>query len=207
MARMLGMNGFPAIDASCGRSSASPRAFGCRAVKPWAMGRISRLSPSPSRSSKRAAAAGDAMTSITRQVKSVETLIFELTSAAREQPNGIGQINQSIASIDQVTQLNAALVEESAAATESLKVQAERLAESVITRKSRGDAPLSSSPESICSTWTKRLSRADARESPKHHPERLIGRSNSPRNSQNRHRNGQSAGRDKAAATLFRQTS
>ena len=81
--------------------------------------------------SSRAEAAGDAMASITRQVKSVETLIGELTSAAREQASGIGQINQAIASIDQVTQSNAALVEESAAAAESLKVQAARLAESV----------------------------------------------------------------------------
>jgi methyl-accepting chemotaxis protein len=81
--------------------------------------------------SSRALDAGNAMASIARQVKSVATLISELTSAAREQATGIGQINQAIASIDQVTQSNAALVEESAAAAESLKVQAERLADSV----------------------------------------------------------------------------
>ena len=83
--------------------------------------------------STRAQAAGEAMRSITQRVQSVATLIAELTSASREQAGGIGQINQAISSIDQVTQSNAALVEEAAAAAESLKAQADRLAESVST--------------------------------------------------------------------------
>ena len=51
----------------------------------------------------------------------------DLTSASREQSEGIGQVNVAIAQLDQATQQNAALVEESAAAAASLRAQAERL--------------------------------------------------------------------------------
>ncbi|MGQ3003255.1 MAG: methyl-accepting chemotaxis protein, partial [Hydrogenophaga sp.] len=48
--------------------------------------------------------------------------------AAGEQSDGIGQVNVAVTQLDQMTQQNAALVEESAAAAESLKDQARRLA-------------------------------------------------------------------------------
>ncbi|MBW0169323.1 MAG: methyl-accepting chemotaxis protein, partial [Hydrogenophaga sp.] len=50
------------------------------------------------------------------------------TAAAGEQSDGIGQVNVAVTQLDQMTQQNAALVEESAAAAESLKDQANRLA-------------------------------------------------------------------------------
>ncbi|MET0210772.1 MAG: methyl-accepting chemotaxis protein, partial [Burkholderiaceae bacterium] len=55
-------------------------------------------------------------------------IIGEITAAANEQSQGIGEINGSVSQLDQMTQQNAALVEESAAAAESLREQAARLA-------------------------------------------------------------------------------
>ena len=76
-------------------------------------------------------AAGGAMTDIVSQVQRVSTLIAEISGAATEQSVGIGQIGNAVSQLDQVTQQNAALVEESAAAAESLRTQAAKLAEAV----------------------------------------------------------------------------
>lgn len=72
--------------------------------------------------------AGSAMTEIVSGVQRVTDIIGEITSAASEQSTGIGNVNESVNQIDQMTQQNAALVEESAAAAESLREQADRLA-------------------------------------------------------------------------------
>jgi methyl-accepting chemotaxis protein len=77
---------------------------------------------------------GDArasMDDIVTQVKRVAALIAEIDTATSEQTDGIGQVNSAVSQLDQATQQNAALVEESAAAAESLKQQAARLAEMV----------------------------------------------------------------------------
>ena len=71
--------------------------------------------------------AGKAMEEIVAQVGRVNTLVGEIASASHEQSQGIGQVGDAVAQLDQVTQQNAALVEESAAAAESLKAQAARL--------------------------------------------------------------------------------
>ncbi len=75
--------------------------------------------------------AGTTMTDVVSQVQRVADLIGEISSSALEQTSGIGQVNDAVTQLDQVTQQNAALVEESAAAAESLKQQANRLAEMV----------------------------------------------------------------------------
>ena len=75
--------------------------------------------------------AGASMEDIVTQVRRVADLINEITSAGAEQTSGIGQVNDAVTQLDQVTQQNAALVEESAAAAESLKHQAARLSEVV----------------------------------------------------------------------------
>jgi methyl-accepting chemotaxis protein len=77
--------------------------------------------------------AGRTMGDIVSQVQKVNDLIGEISSASGEQTSGIGQISDAVTQLDQVTQQNAALVEESAAAAESLKQQAARLAETVST--------------------------------------------------------------------------
>ncbi len=75
--------------------------------------------------------AGASMREIVVSVQRVTDIIGEITAAANEQSSGIDQINVAVTQLDQMTQQNAALVEESAAAAESLKHQAVNLAEVV----------------------------------------------------------------------------
>ena len=72
--------------------------------------------------------AGGEMEGIVAGVHRVSSIIQEITRASAEQATGIGQVNVSVSELDQMTQQNAALVEESAAAAESLKEQARQLA-------------------------------------------------------------------------------
>jgi methyl-accepting chemotaxis protein len=81
--------------------------------------------------SRLVADAGQTMGEIVQQVKRVSDLIGEITSSTLEQSNGIGQVNQAVTQLDQMTQQNAALVEESAAAAQSLRDQADTLAQAV----------------------------------------------------------------------------
>jgi methyl-accepting chemotaxis protein len=75
--------------------------------------------------------AGATIQSVVEQVRRVADLIGEITAAASEQQQGIDQVGQAVIQLDHTTQQNAALVEESAAASESLKAQAARLAAAV----------------------------------------------------------------------------
>jgi methyl-accepting chemotaxis protein len=81
--------------------------------------------------SRLVADAGSTMQDIVSSVQRVTDIIGEITAASTEQSDGIGQINTSVTQLDKMTQQNAALVEESAAAAESLKEQASRLTELV----------------------------------------------------------------------------
>ncbi len=81
--------------------------------------------------SKLVADAGSTMNEIVASVQRVTDIIGEITAAASEQSDGIGQVNTAVTQLDQMTQQNAALVEQSAAAAESLKDQAQRLAQVV----------------------------------------------------------------------------
>jgi methyl-accepting chemotaxis protein len=67
------------------------------------------------------------MDEIVASVQRVTDIIGEISAAALEQSQGIGQVNEAVTRLDQMTQQNAALVEESAAAAESLKDQAHRM--------------------------------------------------------------------------------
>jgi methyl-accepting chemotaxis protein len=71
--------------------------------------------------------AGSTMDEIVASVQRVTDIIGEISAAALEQSQGIGQVNEAVTRLDQMTQQNAALVEESAAAAESLKGQAHRM--------------------------------------------------------------------------------
>ncbi len=71
--------------------------------------------------------AGSTMTEIVRAVRGVNDVIAEISSAAGAQATGIEQISAAISDLDQMTQQNSAMVEESAAAAESLKEQGDRL--------------------------------------------------------------------------------
>ena len=73
--------------------------------------------------------AGDTMREIVASVDRVNGIIGEIAGASEEQQEGIGQVNQAIAGMDDATQQNAALVEQAAAAAAAMNEQAQRLSE------------------------------------------------------------------------------
>ncbi|WP_462390199.1 methyl-accepting chemotaxis protein [Acidovorax sp. Q11] len=81
--------------------------------------------------SAQVAQAGQSMKEIVASVQRVSDLIGEITASSTEQRDGIAQVNQAVTHLDQMTQQNAALVEESTAAAASMRDQAQRLAEVV----------------------------------------------------------------------------
>jgi methyl-accepting chemotaxis protein-1 (serine sensor receptor) len=85
--------------------------------------------------------AGSTMAEIVNAVTRVTDIMGEIASASDEQSRGIDQVGQAVAEMDRVTQQNASLVEESAAAAAALEEQAARLNEAVAVFKiARGQA-------------------------------------------------------------------
>ena len=79
------------------------------------------------------AEAGQTIGEIVANADKVSAFISDITTAANEQSQGMGQVNHAVGQLDQMTQQNAALVEQSAAAAESLREHAGRLASVVAT--------------------------------------------------------------------------
>jgi methyl-accepting chemotaxis protein len=77
--------------------------------------------------SRLVADAGRTMDELVAAVQRVKDIMGEITTATAEQSDGIAQVHLAIAQLDQVTQQNAALVEQSSAAAESLREQARAL--------------------------------------------------------------------------------
>ena len=75
--------------------------------------------------------AGETMQEVVESIKRVTDIMGEISSASAEQTSGIEQVQQAVAQIDETTQQNAALVEEAAAASESLREQAGKLTQVV----------------------------------------------------------------------------
>ena len=75
--------------------------------------------------------AGDTMGEIVRSIRQVNDIVSEISASSREQSNGVNQVSVAVTQMDQATQQSAALVEETAAAAESLNQQAQRLVQSV----------------------------------------------------------------------------
>mgnify|MGYP000694548972 CR=1 FL=1 len=71
--------------------------------------------------------AGSTMDDVVDSFQRVAALVTDISNASREQASGIEQVTQAVGQMDEVTQQNAALVEESAAAADSLHRQAEAL--------------------------------------------------------------------------------
>jgi methyl-accepting chemotaxis protein len=88
--------------------------------------------------------AGATMKDIVDSVAKVAGIMGEISNASAEQTAGIEQINQAIVQMDQVTQQNAALVEQAAAAAEAMQEQAASLSQavSVFTLEGRQSAPV-----------------------------------------------------------------
>ena len=85
--------------------------------------------------------AGSKMNEIVSSIRRVTDIMGEISAASTEQSSGMAQIGEAVTQMDQATQQNAALVEESAAAAESLKTQAQQLVGSVAFFKLRaGDS-------------------------------------------------------------------
>jgi methyl-accepting chemotaxis protein len=76
-------------------------------------------------------AAGTSMTEIVASVQRVSEIIAEITAASVEQSTGIDHIHQSVHDLDQMTQQNSAMVEQSAAAAASLAEQSRKLADAI----------------------------------------------------------------------------
>ena len=91
--------------------------------------------------------AGAAMTEVVDTVRSVTDIVSEISAASAEQSTGIDEINRAITQMDEVTQQNAALVEEAAAASQSLEGEAANLLQVVsVFRLRQGPAVLAGRP-------------------------------------------------------------
>ena len=75
--------------------------------------------------------AGNTMQEVVAAIRRVTDIMGEISAASREQREGVGQIGEAITQMDQVTQQNAALVEEMAAAAASLQTQSHQLVQTV----------------------------------------------------------------------------
>ncbi len=86
--------------------------------------------------------AGAKMGEVVVAIRQVTDIVAEISAASAEQSTGVAQVGEAVTQMDQTTQQNAALVEEGAAAAQSLKLQAEQLVQAVAAFKlPRGDAP------------------------------------------------------------------
>lgn len=106
--------------------------------------------------------AGTTMNEIVTEIKHVADIMGEISSASIEQSQGVAQVGEAVTDMDQATQQNAALVEEMAAATTSLKTQAHELVQTVAVFKLAHAAATTPSPAPAVHGV-----RADARPAPR----------------------------------------
>ena len=85
--------------------------------------------------SKLVAEAGSTIDEVVANAQRVAAIIGAITAASSEQSGGIQQVHTAVNQLDQMTQQNAALVEESSAAAESLREQAQSLAQAILVFK------------------------------------------------------------------------
>jgi methyl-accepting chemotaxis protein len=112
-----------AVVASEVRSLAQRSADAAREIKSLIGASVERVEAG----SKQVTDAGSTMKEIVSSVQRVSDMIGEISTAAAEQRHGIEQVHDAVGELDRMTQQNAALVEQSSAAAESLKDQASRL--------------------------------------------------------------------------------
>ncbi len=112
--------------------------------------------------------AGQTMTEIVGSVQRVSDIIGEITASSAEQSDGIGQVNIAVTQLDQMTQQNAALVEQSAAAAESLKDQSAQLTHLVSTFKLDGYAAATPRTPAPAAGQPQRVATPPRKEAPVH---------------------------------------
>jgi methyl-accepting chemotaxis protein len=120
-----------AVVASEVRSLAQRSAAAAKEIKVLIDGSVEQVG----RGTALVAEAGETMGEIVGAIRRVSDIVGEISAATKEQSTGVSQVGQAVGQMDQVTQQNAALVEESAAAAESLKLQAQQLVEAVAVFK------------------------------------------------------------------------
>ena len=76
-------------------------------------------------------AAGQTIAEVVTSVQRVTDIMRDITAASQEQSEGIEQVNRAVVQMDQMTQQNAALVEEATASAHSMEQQAEALATAI----------------------------------------------------------------------------
>lgn len=89
--------------------------------------------------------AGDALAKIIVRIGEINEIVAKIASAAADQSGGLREVNTSVASMDQITQRNAAMVEESSAQTATLREEAGRLVQALQGFKTSGKRPQSAS--------------------------------------------------------------
>lgn len=116
-----------AVVASEVRSLAQRSAEAAKEIKKLIEASITEVSDG----SKQVEGAGDTMQELLASVQRVTEIMKEISAASEEQSTGIDQVNLAVSQMDEVTQQNAALVEQAAAAAGSLQDQARQLADAV----------------------------------------------------------------------------
>ncbi len=140
-----------AVVASEVRSLAGRSAEAAREIKALIVASVDRVDAG----SRLVQGAGSTMGELVDQVQRVAQIVGDISLATGQQNSGIGEVNGAVARLDQSTQQNAALVEQSAAAAQSLKDQAVRLAGVVATFKL---APASAAARLDCPMGARRAS-------------------------------------------------
>ena len=90
--------------------------------------------------------AGEALAEIVNSIGKVDLIVQDIASASQEQANGVQDINSSITTMDEMTQQNSALVEESSAAARALSNQADKLADLMTFFKHDGSTAFKRDP-------------------------------------------------------------
>lgn len=116
-----------AVDASEVRSLAQRSAEAAKEIKSLIGASVERVAHGTELVDR----AGHTMQDVVESIHRVATIVSSITDASAEQAKGVSVVGASISQMDQATQQNAALVEQSAAAAESLRNQAEQLVSAV----------------------------------------------------------------------------
>ena len=132
-----------AVVASEVRSLAGRSAEAAKAIKSLIAASVERVEQGTALVDR----AGETMTEVVNSIQRVTDIMGEISSASSEQSSGVAQVGEAVTQMDKVTQQNAALVEESAAAAETLKNQALQLVQAVAVFKLMpGDTPSLAAP-------------------------------------------------------------
>ena len=127
--------GFAVVAAEV-RALASRSATAAREIRSLIAVSVERVA----RGSELARRAGHTMNEVVAAVERVSAVAAEISTASGEQAGGVSQVGEAIGHMDRVTQQNAALVEQSAAAAESLRQQADELVSAVAVFRTRAAA-------------------------------------------------------------------